>query len=58
MIELLLPRTDGGVVAQLAVAALLFAVAFVAVRRDRELRLLVVGMAVMTAAWSAVRSLH
>jgi hypothetical protein len=58
MRDLLLPRTDSGVVAQLAVAAVVLAVAFVVVRRDRELRLLVVGVAVMTVAWCAARSLH
>lgn len=58
MMELLLPRTDAGVAVQLAVAAVVFAVALFVVRRDRDVRLLVIGMAVMTAAWSGVRTLH
>lgn len=58
MMELLLPRTDAGVAVQLAVATVVFAVALFVVRRDRDVRLLVIGMAVMTAAWSGVRTLH
>lgn len=58
VMELLLPRTDAGVVVQLAVATVVFAIALFAVRRDPDVRLLVIGMAVMTAAWSGLRTLH
>lgn len=58
MMELLLPRTDLGVAVQLAVAAVVFAVALLLVWRDRDVRLLVIGLAVMTVAWSGLRMLH
>ncbi len=56
--ELLLPRTDRAVAVQLAVAVLVLTGAFVVFRRDRDVRLLVVGIAVMAGAWFALRSLH
>lgn len=58
MIELLLPRTDEGAAVQAIVAAVVFAVVLVAVRRHAEVRLLVAGLAVMTAAWFALRTVH
>ncbi len=58
MKDLLLPGTDGGVLGQLLVVSAVLALALVVVRRDRELRLLVVGIAVLTAAWFGLRSLH
>ncbi len=58
MTDLLLPRTDLGVAVQLAVLAVVFAIALFVVRRDRDVRLLVIGLAFMTAAWSGVRTLH
>ncbi len=56
--ELLLPRTDRGVLAQLAVAIVVLTGAFLVFRRDHDVRLLVVGIAVITGAWFALRSLH
>ena len=58
MKDLLLPRTDGGVLVQAVVIGLIFSFALVGVRRDRELRLLVAGMTVLTGAWFGLRSLH
>lgn len=58
MIELLLPRTDAGVAVQALVAALVFGAAGFAVRHDRDLRVLVAGLAVITAAWFGIRSVH
>lgn len=58
MKDLLLPASDGGVLAQLLVLSVVLALALVVVRRDRELRLLVAGIAVLTAAWFGLRSLH
>jgi len=58
VIEFLLPRTDAGVGWQAAIAVVVFAVALYVVRRDREYRLLVVGLAVLTGAWFALRTLH
>ncbi len=56
--DLLLPRTDRAVAVQLAVAVVVLTATFVVFRRDRDVRLLVVGVAVMAAAWFALRSLH
>lgn len=58
MIDLLLPRTDAGALAQAVGAAVLFAAAAVAVRRNRELLVFVAGLASITAAWFALRTVH
>lgn len=54
----MLPGTDGAVAVQAVVAATVLLTALVFVRRDRELRLLVVGLMTMTAALFALRALH
>lgn len=58
MIETLLPGTDGAVAVQAVVAATVLLTALVLVRRDRELRLLVLGLMTMTTALFALRTLH
>lgn len=58
MIELLLPRTDEGALVQAVVLAVVVVLVLFGVRRDREIRLLVIGIAVVTAAFMAVRALH
>lgn len=58
MVEILLPRTDAGVLAQAAGAVVMFAGAGFAVRRQRDLLVFVVGLAVITAAWFALRTVH
>lgn len=58
MIDSLLPGTDGAVAVQAVVAATVLLTALVVVRRDRELRLLVVGLMTLTTALFALRSLH
>ena len=58
MVELLLPRTDAGVAMQLVLAIGFFGVALVAVRRHRDVRTFVLGLAFMTAAWFALRTVH
>lgn len=58
MIELLLPRTDSGVLVQAVAVAALFLAALVLVRRNHELTLLMAGLATMTLAWFGVRALH
>ena len=58
MIELLLPRTDGGVLVQVVVAVVLFTGLGFAVRRNRDLLVFVAGLATITAAWFALRTLH
>ncbi len=58
MIDLLLPRTDGGVLVQAVVASIVFVAALVAVRRNPELRTFVIGVGTITAAWMALRTVH
>lgn len=58
MMDLLLPRTDAGAAFQAIVAAIVFSAALVAVWRHAELRMFVAGLAVMTAAWFALRTVH
>lgn len=56
--DLLLPSTDGGVLAQVVCVGLaLGAVAF-AVRRRRELLLFVTGVFLVTAGFFGLRTLH
>lgn len=58
MIDTLLPSNDRAVAIQAIVAATILLTALVLVRRDRELRLLVVGVITMTTALFALRALH
>lgn len=58
MIELLLPRTDAGALAQAAGAAAVYGAAAIVVRRNRELLTLVAGLAMITFAFFALRTLH
>lgn len=44
MMGKLLPATDGGVAVQAVLAALILSAALVSVRRNREMRLLVIGL--------------
>jgi Na+-translocating ferredoxin:NAD+ oxidoreductase RnfD subunit len=58
MTDVLLPRTDGGALVQaLTVLALLGGV-LVFVRRDREWRRFVLGLAVLALAWFGLRAVH
>jgi hypothetical protein len=56
--DLLLPSTDAGALTQAVAAAVAYGGALVAVRRDRELVLLVAGLATLTFAWFGLRALH
>lgn len=58
MIDLLLPSTDGGVLAQVAAATVIFAAALFLVRRYPEWRLFTVGVWILTYAWFGLRTLH
>ncbi len=57
-LQLLLPRTDGGVLVQVIIFTVIVGGALAAVRRDPELRLLVIGVGVLGLAFLAARSLH
>jgi hypothetical protein len=56
--ELVLPRTDAGALVQLVVAICVFAPARWFVRQDRDLRAFVAGLATLTFAWFALRTVH
>ncbi len=58
MIELLLPRTDAGVVVQAVVAVVIIGLALWFARRRPDARLLVIGVAVLTAALFGLRAVH
>jgi hypothetical protein len=58
MKELLLPRTDAGVYAQAALVFPVLVVALVLVRRDREVRLFVLGVLVMVLSLFGLRAIH
>lgn len=56
--DLLLPATDGGVYAQAIGLAVITVLALVLVRRNRDVVVFVVGVAVFTGALMALRTLH
>jgi hypothetical protein len=56
--DLLLPRTDAGALVQAIAAAMLFSVALIAVRRNRDLLWFVAGLACLTFAGFALRAVH
>jgi hypothetical protein len=58
LIEILLPRTDGGAAFQAVAALPVFAAALVAVRGNRDLVVFVTGLTVLTYAWFALRTVH
>ncbi len=58
LLDLALPRTDAGAFVQAAIAVLIFGIALWHVRHDRDIRTFVVGLATLTFAWFALRTLH
>jgi len=58
VVELLLPRTDAGALAQAVAAAVVTTGALIAVRRNRDLLWFVGGLATLTFAWFALRTVH
>ncbi len=56
--SLLLPHTDAGVAIQAALAFLALGGLLVVVRHDRDLRMLVLGVAVFTLGFFGLRALH
>jgi hypothetical protein len=56
--ELWSPRTDAGVAVQVVITVLLVGALAWAVRRERSLVLLVVGVGMVVLAWYGVRALH
>ncbi|MGH9185181.1 MAG: hypothetical protein ACRD0U_05100 [Acidimicrobiales bacterium] len=58
LFDLALPRTDAGAFAQAAIAVPVFAVVLWRVRHSREILTFVTGVATVTFAWFALRTLH
>lgn len=58
MTDLLLPRTDGGVMVQLIIVTLVFAAILWLVRGEREVRVLVVGLWLVSYGALGIRALH
>lgn len=58
MMDLLLPTTDVGVAAQVAVWTIVSVGALIVTRRNTDLRLLVVGLSVLTLGLMGVRAIH
>lgn len=56
--ELWSPRTDGGVVAQVAVTIAVIASVAWLVRREKALVQLVLGVGMVVLAWYGIRGLH
>lgn len=58
ILDLAFPRTDAGAYVQAAIATLIFGIALWRVRHDRDIRTFVIGLATLTFAWFALRTLH
>ncbi|MBA2280033.1 MAG: hypothetical protein H0W25_02215 [Acidimicrobiia bacterium] len=58
LIDLALPRTDAGAFVQAAIAAPIFGIALWRVRHNRDIRTFVAGLACITIAWFALRTVH
>jgi len=58
MNELLFPRTDAGVLAQIIIVSTLWLVVAIALRRNRDLVWFVSGLAMLAFAWFGLRSVH
>ncbi|MFQ5554393.1 MAG: hypothetical protein ACE5GC_03340 [Acidimicrobiia bacterium] len=58
MTELLLPRTDAGVLVQFVLVTVIFIATVFGNRRNRDVRILVVGLWVATYAAMGLRAVH
>ena len=59
LLDLALPKTDRAVFIQVSIAVVFWGLALIAVRNNRkELRQLILGLAIMTMAWFAFRTIH
>jgi hypothetical protein len=57
-VDLVLPRTDAGAIAQAIAAATIYSGLLIVVRRNRDLMWFVGGLAALTIAWFALRIIH
>jgi len=59
MLDLLLPRTDGGVYVQWTVMGVFWLIVLVAIRRwSKDARLFIWGLATVNLAWFMIRMAH
>ena len=58
MRELFFPRTDAGVVFQASIVFPVLLIVLVLLRRDRELRIFVLGVFMVVLAFFGLRALH
>jgi hypothetical protein len=58
VIEVLLPATDAGVAFQFGLVLIAGVAGIVATRRNRDFRILVIGLTVLLVALMAVRAIH
>jgi len=58
MTDFLLPRTDTGVAVQALILFPALVAGLVVVRRDRELRIFVIGLLVLSVALFGLRAVH
>ncbi len=58
MLDFLLPTTDAGVAAQFAVWASVSVGGLIATRRNKDVRLLIVGLSILTLGLLSVRAIH
>jgi hypothetical protein len=58
VLDLLLPSTDGGVGVQLAIWAAVSVVGLIVTRTKKDLRLLVIGLSVLTLGVMGIRAIH
>ena len=56
--DLLLPRTDAGVLVQLVIATIVFAFTLRRFWRNRDARIFIIGLWTITYAFMGVRALH
>ena len=58
MLDLLLPTTDGGVGVQLAIWATVSVIGLIVTRTKKDLRLLVIGLSILTLGVMGIRAIH
>jgi hypothetical protein len=58
VLDLLLPTTDGGVGVQLIIWATVSVIGLIATRTTKDLRLLVIGMSILTLGVMGLRAIH
>jgi CHASE2 domain-containing sensor protein len=58
MLDFLLPTTDAGVAVQFAVWATASVGGFIATRKNKDVRLLIIGLSILALGLLSVRAIH